>query len=235
MPAWAATLSLRQDRQRSEQLLSYGTIIPQIRSGLMKSERNGRRGRPRAFEEDRVLDAAIKTFASNGFTAASLSELTAATGLSAGSLYKAFGDKDGVFARALRRYIALHEAELIDVLGSAGCAREKIEAILRLYASWSQDEPGRTGCLVIAGIGEIDLLAAPAAAALRDVLERRRELLADLVVEGQQDGSVRTTASPGVVADLMLSLTQGMRVVGKGGLFPGQAEPLVTLALRVLD
>ena len=67
-----------------------------------------------------MLDTAIASFASKGFTAASLSELTAATGLSTGSLYKAFGDKDGVFVRALARYIALHEAAIASALAPLG-------------------------------------------------------------------------------------------------------------------
>ena len=201
----------------------------------MNNKPANRPGRPREFEEDRVLDAAIASFARKGFTAASLSELTAATGLSASSLYKAFGDKDGVFARALDRYIALHEAAIADALAPLPNAHSKIAAILRLYSSWSQDASGRTGCLVISGVAEIDLLAASTAATLRNVLERRRALLADLVREGQRDGSVSTAASADAAADLLLSLVQGMRVVGKGGLFPERAEPLVALALRVLD
>ena len=89
--------------------------------------------------------------------------------------------------------------------------------------------------MAIAGIAELDLLAAPAADALRTVLGRRRALLIDLVRQGQTGGTVSTTAPPDAVADLLLSLIQVMRVVGKGGLFPDQAEPLVALALRVLD
>ena len=182
-----------------------------------------------------MLDAAIATFASKGFTAASLSELTTATGLSAGSLYKAFGDKEGLFARALGRYLALHGEMIAEALAREDDARGKIAAILRLYASWSQDAPGRTGCLVVAGVAELDLLAASTATALKNLLEQRRSLLADFVREGRDDGSVTTTAPPEVVADLLLSLVQGMRVVGKSGLFPDRAEPLVALALHVLD
>ena len=182
-----------------------------------------------------MLDAAIASFARRGFTAASVSELTAATGLSAGSIYKAFQDKDGLFACALGRYIAVHQAQIAAVLAPECDARAKIAAVLRLYATWSQDASGRTGCMVVSAIAELDLLAASAATALRDVLEQRRSLLIDLVREGQRDGSVASTAAPGAVADLLLSLAQGMRVVGKGGLFPAEAEPLVALALRVLD
>ena len=201
----------------------------------MVIERNATRGRPRQFDEDRALDAAVALFASNGFTASSLSELTKATGLSVSSLYKAFGDKDGVFLRALERYISVREAAIGFELERGGSGREKLAAIIRLYAGWSQGDEGRTGCMVVAGFAELDLLGDTAARLLRDVLVRRRALLSDLVEEGQRDGSIRSCASPASVADLLLTIVQGMRVVGKGGLFPPDAEPLVALALHAVD
>ena len=194
-----------------------------------------RQGRPRQFDEARALDAAVALFASHGFTAASLSELTKATGLSVSSLYKAFGDKDGVFLRALERYIAVREAAIAAEFDRGGSGREKLAAVLRLYAGWSQGDAGRTGCMVVSGIAELDLLGEAAAQRLRDVLVRRRALLSDLIEEGRRDGSIRSRASPDTVADLLLTLVQGMRVVGKGGLFPPDAAPLVTLALRAVD
>ena len=67
------------------------------------------------------------------------------------------------------------------------------------------------------------------------MLGQRRSLLAALVEKGRTDGSITTSAPADTVADLLFSLVQGMRVVGKGGLFPDEAEPLVALALQVLD
>ena len=39
----------------------------------------------------------------------------------------------------------------------------------------------------------------------------------------------------GEVADLLLVLRSGMRVLGKSGLFPADAEAFVDLALKLLD
>ncbi|WP_199865355.1 MULTISPECIES: TetR/AcrR family transcriptional regulator [Frankia] len=48
--------------------------------------------RPRTFDEDQVVCAARDQFWATGYTATSLDDLTAATGLGRGSLYGAFGD-----------------------------------------------------------------------------------------------------------------------------------------------
>ena len=62
-------------------------------------------GRPREFDADEALDAAMGAFWAKGYESTSLSDLTAATGLHKGSLYQAFGDKHSLFIEALRRYL----------------------------------------------------------------------------------------------------------------------------------
>ena len=61
--------------------------------------------RPRQFDEDTVVAAARDRFWRGGYAATSVDDLTAATGLGKGSLYGAFGDKRGLFLRALDDYI----------------------------------------------------------------------------------------------------------------------------------
>ncbi|MGC2130064.1 MAG: TetR/AcrR family transcriptional regulator, partial [Candidatus Aquilonibacter sp.] len=61
-------------------------------------------GRPKDFETDEVLDRAAEVFWRAGYEATSILELEAATGLGRGSLYNAFGDKEGLFLAVLDRY-----------------------------------------------------------------------------------------------------------------------------------
>ena len=61
--------------------------------------------RPREFDESDVVAAARDEFWSRGYAATSVDDLTAVTGLGKGSLYGAFGDKHGLFLRALDDYI----------------------------------------------------------------------------------------------------------------------------------
>jgi AcrR family transcriptional regulator len=61
-------------------------------------------GRPRAFDVNRALDCAISVFRERGYDGTSVDALQAATGLTAGSIYKAFGSKRDLFAAAYERY-----------------------------------------------------------------------------------------------------------------------------------
>jgi TetR/AcrR family transcriptional repressor of nem operon len=67
--------------------------------------------RPRKFDEDNVLERAADAFWTKGYEATSTRDLTECTGLTQSSIYAAFGDKRGLFLRALKHYLerALHE------------------------------------------------------------------------------------------------------------------------------
>ena len=62
------------------------------------------RGRPLSFNRAQALEQAMHVFWQRGYEAASISELTAAMGITAPSLYTAFGDKESLFLEAIERY-----------------------------------------------------------------------------------------------------------------------------------
>src|ERR1700730_17340156 len=64
----------------------------------------GPTGRPRSFDLDKALDAAMQVFWRKGYEGASLSDLTQAMGINRPSLYAAFGDKETLFRKAPERY-----------------------------------------------------------------------------------------------------------------------------------
>src|SRR5215813_13222992 len=63
------------------------------------------RGRPREFETEKALDAALLLFWRHGYEGTSLAALTEAMGINMPSLYGAFGNKEMIFLKALDRYI----------------------------------------------------------------------------------------------------------------------------------
>ncbi|MGD9925068.1 MAG: TetR/AcrR family transcriptional regulator [Pseudorhodoplanes sp.] len=56
------------------------------------------------FDPDEVVDRAMKLFWRTGYGATSIQDLERITNLRRGSLYNAFGDKQGLFVAALKRY-----------------------------------------------------------------------------------------------------------------------------------
>ena len=62
-------------------------------------------GRPREFDVDKAIDRAMMLFWRKGYKGTSLTDLTAALGITRPSLYAAFGSKEGLFRQSARRYV----------------------------------------------------------------------------------------------------------------------------------
>src|SRR5271166_3984741 len=61
--------------------------------------------RPREFDEEAVLDAAVQCFWAHGYEATSVRDLIEKTGITGASLYNAFGDKRALYQKALDHYV----------------------------------------------------------------------------------------------------------------------------------
>lgn len=192
------------------------------------------RGRPRVFDEAKFLDTSIKLFSRDGFAGVSVSDITAASDLTIGSIYKAYKDKLGVFTKSLERYIALREVEVRERLGDLDDARSKIGALLGFYLQLSRGPEGRLGCMVVSGVADLDLVGA-AADILRRQMARRRQWLVELLGEGKLDGSVAAGVNVDATADLLLALLQGLRIVGKAELMGENDDDLIASALKLLS
>ncbi|WP_210725935.1 TetR/AcrR family transcriptional regulator [Modicisalibacter radicis] len=193
------------------------------------------RGRPREFDIDQALDAALIVFRERGYNATSISDLRAAMGLTAGSLYKAFKDKRAIFIAALDRYIQSREVELARHLESAQTGREKVLATLRCYGDVSHDVEGRRGCLVLGGLTDIDTFDAKLAHRFRQALSRIEHLFAGFIELGVQDESLPNHLDVEMSARYLLCMVEGMRVLGKRGANAAEIEGIVLQAMRSLD
>jgi AcrR family transcriptional regulator len=107
-------------------------------------------GRPRAFDLDHALDQALMVFWRRGYENASVTELTHAMGINPPSLYAAFGNKEGLFRKALARYLDVRTKFWDDAL-AAPTARQMIERLLRGTADFLSDACNPPGCLLVRG------------------------------------------------------------------------------------
>ena len=175
------------------------------------------RGRPRAFDMDAALDAALRVFSERGYHATSISDLTEAMGLASGSIYKAFKDKRGVFLAAFDRYRAVRRGLLDAELASVETGRDKLHTLITFFAGSSHGEIGRQGCLVVGSAGDLALFDEEAAERVATAFMTDEALLAALIRLGQTDGSISSDVDVSATSLALLCLTKGMRVIGKTG------------------
>ncbi|MEV0278793.1 TetR/AcrR family transcriptional regulator [Streptomyces sp. NPDC050610] len=105
-------------------------------------------GRPRAFDMETVLEAAMRLFWEQGYEATSLAQLRAATGLSSASLYSAFGSKGGLFEQVVEHY-ANGPGGVTDVVADESISPRDAIARLLHGSIDMQAGPGHPlGCLI---------------------------------------------------------------------------------------
>lgn len=107
--------------------------------------------RPRSFDEDRVLDSAVDTFRTCGYDGVSLPQLIDRLGICRQSLYNVFGDKRGLYLRALERWGEREVDAKLALLDAPGSALENVRTVLRAWAGLASSCPAE-GCLTASGI-----------------------------------------------------------------------------------
>lgn len=190
--------------------------------------------RPREFDVDAAVQAAMSTFWERGYEGASLSNLTAATGVGRQSLYLAFGDKRSLYLAALDRYRELFQAPLLVALREAGDVRAVLRSALVSLVDGSCG-PVAAGCLLVnaaterAGHDEdVRRRVAAAFEALEDALVEALDLAA-------ADGVPTVGRDHRSVARLLCTTIQGLRVVAAVNPDPRPLLDTIDTALTVLD
>ncbi|MFJ2767220.1 TetR/AcrR family transcriptional regulator [Streptomyces sp. NPDC087300] len=163
-----------------------------------------------------MLHAAMLTFWERGYEGAAMSDLSAAMGMSAPSIYAAFGDKEALFRRAVERYMAgpgdyLRAA--LDQPTAEGLARTFLHCAVEAVAG------DRTphGCLVV----QSALAVHPRSASVRGYLAGLREdgvraLSRRLASFSGADGPPPGCDSP-TLARLLVTVAQGLAVQAASG------------------
>jgi AcrR family transcriptional regulator len=191
-------------------------------------------GRPREFDLEQALDRAIKIFSVQGYNGTSISDLTRAMQVTAGSLYKAFPDKRAIFMGAFDRYVAVRQEKLGKRLASMLTGRDKIQAILSHYAEFAHGAEGRQGCLVVGSAVELSGVDPEIAARVAQTLGKYEQRFEELIQEGRLDGSIPADVEPKAIAPLLVCITQGMRVTGKIGRSAAKTHTLVVGTMKLV-
>ncbi|MCM6777038.1 TetR/AcrR family transcriptional regulator [Nocardia sp. CDC159] len=186
--------------------------------------------RPKQFDEDRAVDAAMRAFWSAGYEATSTQDLCAATGLGRSSIYNTFISKHHLFRRALRRYMDVKNEATFATLDAPGSAKGKVRELLWKAVDSPEDDP--LGCLVVNSIVELGPRDAEVADLLRADLDRRLTALTATIAAGQRAGEIRDARPATELAHFVVATISGLRVAARGG---ADRKTLAAIANIALD
>ena len=189
------------------------------------------RGRPREFDADEALDAALKVFWRKGFEGASLPDLTRAMGINRPSMYAAFGNKEALFRRSLDRYAQGPAAYVRRALDEP-TARRVVERLLQGAVEALTDPRNPRGCFAVQGA----LACGDAAESVRKELISRRAAgeaaLRRRLERAKSEGDLPAASKPADLARYITTVLNGMSVQAAGGATRTQLRRVAQTALQ---
>jgi AcrR family transcriptional regulator len=198
----------------------------------MKSGTQAAVGRPREFNVEEALAAALKVFWRKGYEGASLTDLTEAMGITRPSLYCAFGNKEALFKKALDLY-EREKLSFIDQSLSAPTGREAVERFLNRFCDVYAEDPSTPGCMGVNSVLTCQGIASESVR--RELIDRRLDVESRVrarLERAQAEGDLGPDADPSTLATYVMTIAQGIALQAGMGADRKVLKLVVTTALQ---
>jgi len=190
--------------------------------------------RPREFDEAAVLDAVVMCFWHQGFDATSIKDLVERTGITAASLYNAFGDKRTLYEKALSHYIEVSVADRIQRCETLA-PREAIAAFFEEIVRRSLGDSDRKGCMLVNAALEVAPHDSDFCKMVDEVLAKIETFFLICIQAGQADGTILMSLPAEMLSRHLLGVLMGIRVLARVRPEQDLLEGIVAPSLALLD
>ncbi|MBC7736722.1 MAG: TetR/AcrR family transcriptional regulator [Candidatus Saccharibacteria bacterium] len=174
-------------------------------------------GRPLSFQRDAVLERAMRAFWQSGYETTSVSDLTAAMGITAPSLYAAFGDKKQLFLQAMQLYAGDGQA-MRTAFAAAPSARSAVRDMLIETARRFTDPATPPGCLLASAAATGSAHAHDIRAAVAAERQKVRQIIEDRIKVDIRLGLLPPDTRADVLSNMAVATVQGLSVMARDGL-----------------
>lgn len=160
-------------------------------------------GRISEEKRNRILEASINEFAHNGYEHANINVIAASAGVSVGSIYKYFENKQDLFLTTVKHCALVLKSILEGVMQNAGGWKSRVRAILHIVQKHSREHR-----VMIQLYSEMaaQCNAGVVLPAVEEMESISAELYSDLIRQAQREHIVREDCDPKMLAFLMDNL-----------------------------
>ncbi|MDP6473998.1 MAG: TetR/AcrR family transcriptional regulator [Alphaproteobacteria bacterium] len=190
--------------------------------------------RPREFNESDALGDAMHLFWRRGFESASLSEITAATGLSKSSLYDTFGNKHELLLSSLQFYVENMVEPSLTVLEEGPSPRAAIEKRFEMIIEMLCGPGPRRGCLIANTTLELGARDEVVAERLRAAQNMVEEAYARAIARGQAAGEIDSAKDAQSLARYIMACLAGMICLSKAGYDAAMLRDIAATAMHAI-
>jgi AcrR family transcriptional regulator len=190
-----------------------------------------RRGRPLSFDRDKALEEAMHVFWDKGYEGASISDLTAAMGITPPSLYAAFGDKEHLFLEAVERYTC-GPGKGAPRAEAQPTARQAVAAWLHDAAVELTSPCHPRGCMVMTAAANCSASSTHIQAALAEHRAAQHAAVRERIERGIADGELPPSTDACALADFYVTVLEGMSFQARSGATRDRLLATADLAMR---
>jgi len=170
-------------------------------------------GRNRKYDRQAVLEKAMGLFWQNGYLATSIADMARTTRLNTASMYKEFGDKDGLFEGALEYYRSRVMSRRFEILTEEPNLRG-VEAFLENVARGAAKADYK-GCLMMNHLAQKHAISVDAAEMIDDFCAAMEGLLESALRNAQAAGDLSRDKDPAGLASYIMCCVHGMVLYGR--------------------
>jgi len=189
--------------------------------------------RPREYKKEDVLEAATGLFWAKGFEATSISELVELTGLNKHSMYREFGDKEGLFLASLDHYAKESNKELGEVLTRKPLGLSNLEAFFDNRVEYAAS-PECKGCLLVNSVTEDEILSDKINDKIQSMLAAHEGLFYDCLLAAQKKGEISKAKDCKVLASYLSCFLRGLINFGRSDTNKAALRKMTDVALLAI-
>lgn len=207
-----------------------------IESSKKVVEIDGRRRRPWALaSQDNLLNAAINEIAASGFERARLSDIAKRAGMTPGSIYTWFENKEDLFQAALQHALSDQLQKNQTALDQANIEESFLRQVAALVPRNYQDDGPTNAQQLLIECYYAAWRDPKARERLLDGIESQRQMYINVFEEGQKSGLVTTDISATVLATFLLSIHTGLAMLSLAGVPRIDDKEWVEMYARLAD
>ncbi|MEO1685488.1 MAG: TetR/AcrR family transcriptional regulator [Cyanobacteria bacterium J06631_12] len=198
-----------------------------MKNKLVTTKKMQKRGRPRGFDVDSAIATALELFHRRGYDGVGIAELSKSIGITAPSLYAAFGNKRSLFEQVLKRYAQTSGGWLPAVLAQEGELEEIIADFFWRAAEVYTADADCCGCLIMDATRNC---SDEAAKALTDGFKlATRQLICDRLKAGSSDLSASAVEA---LANYICMVLVGLSGSARDGMDAAQLKAAAEIASK---
>ncbi|MBD2868559.1 TetR/AcrR family transcriptional regulator [Paenibacillus arenilitoris] len=189
--------------------------------------------RSKEFEENEVLDKAMRLFWEQGYEKTSMTDLVERMGIHRRSLYDTFGDKHMLFLKAMDRFGEKFNAELAAGVKRSKTAKEALQFIFGFMIDGHADSP--PGCLMVNSAVELAVRDDVVDAKLTKVFTAAERQLKEIIIWGQRDGEFSTEHDAEELAEYLHNVWVGLRAMARMSVAKEKLHRIARTSMKHLE